>query len=61
MPSVKAATGRRRVSGGSVDHAPTVSGLRRWVNRGALAFCTALLGFGLYQGAAYLGSSKLNA
>ena len=44
MPSVKAATGRRRVSGGSVDHAPTVSGLRRWVNRGVLA-CCMVLGF----------------
>ena len=59
MPSVKEATARRRVSGGSVDHAATVSGLRRWVNRGALVSCTALLGFGLNQGAAYLGSQQI--
>ena len=59
MPSVKVATGRRRVSGGSVDHPATVSELRRWVNRGVLASCTALLGAGLYQGAAYLGSQQI--
>lgn len=59
MSRAKAATERRVLSGGSVGDAATISELRRWANRGALFSCVALLGWGLYQGTAYLGSQQI--
>ena len=61
MSRAKAATGRRVVSGGSVGDAATISELRRWANRGALAFCTALLGFDCTKVRRISAHSKLNA
>ncbi len=59
MRRAKAANGRRVVSGGSVGYTASISELRRWFNRGAMVSCMALLGFGLYRGAAYLGSQQI--
>ena len=59
MSRAKAVTERRVVSGGSVGDAATISELRRWAHRGALFSCVALLGWGLYQGTAYLASQQI--